>query len=61
MLPNEERPGKYQTTINFPKGNSITITSKGRYKIDDIVQNMKIIKDSYTMQPNQLEEDIEME
>lgn len=57
----EERPGKYQTTINFPKGNSITITSKGRYKIDDIVQNMEMIRDSYTLNPNQLEQDMEME
>lgn len=57
----EERPGKYQTTITFPNNNSITITSRNRYKIDDIVQNMKIIRDSYTLEQNQINEDMEME
>lgn len=57
----EERPGKYQTTITFPNDNSITITSKSRYKIDDIVQNMKIIRNSYTLEQNQINEDMEME
>lgn len=58
IITTEERPGKYETTITFSKDNSITITSKGRYKIDDIAQNMKMIRDSYTYQLN---EDMEME
>ncbi len=61
IITEEERPGKYQTTITFPKDNYITITSKSRYKIDDIVQNMKIIRDSYTLEQNQFNEDMEME
>lgn len=58
---NEERPGKYQTNITFQNNNSATVTSKGRYKIDDIAYNMQIIRDSYTMELNQSESDMEIE
>lgn len=61
IITDEERPGKYQTIITFQNGNSKAIISKGNYLIHDIAENINIIRNSYTMEPEQLDNDMEME
>lgn len=59
---NEDRPGKYLTSIKFENGTLATLTSKGRYTIEDITQNIEYARDLYVQSLSRdLEDDMEME